>query len=98
MKKLYAIRDDLAMELGSPVVHVMAHDAQAIRFFGDVASQRDTSVGRHTKDFSLICLGDVAPDGTVSPEEEGGMLTVAPRIVLTGEKWLASQPVARATT
>lgn len=78
MKKLYAIYDRVAQAVGPIVLH--AADAPAVRMFGDVASDPQTNVSRHTADFELLCLGDLFDDGRIEAFDR-------PRVVLTGQAW-----------
>jgi hypothetical protein len=83
MKKLYAIFDRAAEAIG-PVM-VFAHDAAAIRSFGDVASDPQSLISRHPADFELLHIGEVTDRGVVD--------TDGPRVVITGEQWkMAQQP------
>lgn len=87
MKRIYIIWDKLAMEaVGIMKLHLYAHDAAAIRFFGDIASDKQSTVSRHPADYELHCIGNFD-----SREQE--MLTPMKRpvVVITGEQWLAAQ-------
>jgi len=84
MKLLYVIRDVVAETIG-PIM-TFAADAAAIRSFGDVASDPQTNVYRHTADFELVCLGSVTDYGEIDAD--------APRVVITGAQWKAAQQPA----
>lgn len=81
---IYAILDIIAnMIVGGLYMH--KHDAVAIRFFNDVASQGDSLISKHPQDFDLICLGTLEEDNTITPVGEEY------RTILTGKQWLALQ-------
>lgn len=81
MEKMYIIYDTLAKAtIGQ--VQLFRHDAAAIRFFNDVAQQKQTIVGQHPTDFELIALGII--------DEEQNILALR-EVVLTGRQWLAMQ-------
>lgn len=88
MKKLYAIQDTASqMIIGG--VHVFAHDAAAIRFFGDLVADSQTMMGRHPNDHNLLVLASL-------DEENGELLTDGcPSVVVTGAALKASQQQAR---
>lgn len=87
MKKLYAIIDT-ASTLIIGGVHVFAHDAAAIRFFGDLVGDPQTMMGRHPNDHNLLALASV-------DEETGELLTDGcPSVVVTGAALKASQQQA----
>jgi len=84
VRTIYCIRDTLAETiLGG--LHIFITDAQAIRFFGDLASDGQTSIARHPSDHELMKLGEL--------DERTGSVTqiVIPFVVITGAQWLASQ-------
>lgn len=81
MRELYAILDTVANAIvGSIFIH--RADAAAIRMFGDIASRTDTLVGMHPRDFHLVTLGRLTDDNEI---------IAAPRLILTGDAWLAAQ-------
>lgn len=82
---MYAIRDILAEVLVGGV-HLFKHDAAAVRFFGDVASQKETIVAKHLNDHELIAIGDIdEATGLVTPFAD------LPRTVITGSAWYLSR-------
>jgi len=84
VRTLYTVRDTLAETiLGG--IQIFITDAQAIRFFGDIAGDKQTAIARHPHDHELIKLGEL--------DESTGTLTafVAPHVVITGAQWLAAQ-------
>lgn len=97
MKKgLYAIRDTVAQSLTGNVhsVFVFGHDAAAIRFFSDAASDMQ-GIGRHAADYELIRLGTLDED-TGYIEVPDVPLNPFPQVVLTGAQLRASQEAAKA--
>lgn len=79
---IYAILDIIAnMIVGGLYMH--KHDAVAIRFFNDVASQGDSLISKHPEDFDLIKLGTLEEDNTITPVGE------EPLTILTGKQWFA---------
>lgn len=83
MKRIYAIRDNVAEAFG-PLM-TFSHDAPAIRAFSDVAADPNTQVGRHPGDFELLDLG-------VFDEQASEIVcTVPARSVITGAQWQAAQ-------
>lgn len=84
MKAIYAIRDNLAESINDGV-YIFANDTVAVRAFGEVASNKQTNVGRYPQDHDLLCLGVVQEAGEVTTHPDG------PRVVLTGKQWLAAQ-------
>lgn len=81
MEKIYAIYDTLAKAILGQL-QLFRHDAAAIRFFNDVASQQNTIVGQHPNDFELISLGTLG---------EGEFIFAQREVVITGAQWLAMQ-------
>lgn len=84
IRTLYAIQDTLAESLLGGL-HLFITDAQAIRFFGDLCSDKQTSIARHPNDHQLVKLGEL--------DERTGIITafVAPFTVITGAQWVAAQ-------
>lgn len=81
MREIYAILDTVANALvGTIFIHRV--DAAAIRMFGDIASRNDTIVGMHPRDFHLVTLGRLTDDNQI---------IAAPRVILTGDAWVAAQ-------
>lgn len=80
---IYAIVDHTANSVvGGLFLH--SHEASAVRFFSDVASDQQTLVGRHVADHSLVCLGHI--------DMETGLITATiPHTVITGQSWAAAR-------
>lgn len=90
MKRIYAIRDNVAEAFG-PLM-TFPHDAPAIRAFSDVAADPNTQVGRHPSDFELVELG-------ILDDQAGEVVAQVPaRTVITGVVWQASQAEAQEAT
>ena len=77
-----AIVDRLAMDITTGSVTTVPHAAVAIRFFGDVLTHPESSLGKHPEDYELVQLAVLNDDLTVTPAKE---------ILLTGAQWLAAQ-------
>lgn len=78
---IYAIRDIVAQMLtGGLYLH--KHEASAIRFFGDVAADPQSLIGKHPEDFELIQLGYLSIKDEIIPST---------KTVLTGTVWKATQ-------
>ncbi|AXL14461.1 nonstructural protein [Microviridae sp.] len=92
MNRLYVFFDKLAGCVVGHGVHLFKHDAAAIRFFGDVASDPKTSIAKHVKDYQLLFVGAMDEQGSIELPESG-----LPQLILDGEKWLLSQPSAEST-
>lgn len=77
MKTLYIVYDDKAQaHLGGIITY--AADAAAIRFFTDAVKDKQTIVGQHPEDFTLLAIGALTDDAP--PQLVGGNT----RIVVTG--------------
>lgn len=86
--KVYAIRDLVANALVGGL-HLFAHDAPAVRFFGDIASDPQTMIARHPADYDLICIGQYNEDTySLTPERV--------EIVITGAAYHAAHSAAAA--
>lgn len=81
-RSIVAIIDNVTGDLAGPI-SLQAHDAAAVRLFGDVASMKDTMVGRHIEDHDLVSIGIL----------NGETLEIVPerRIIISGKQWLAAQ-------
>jgi hypothetical protein len=67
-KGIYAVLDLVTMAIISGI-HLFAHDAAAIRWFGDASS--DPHIARHLDDYNLVYLGsltDASEDIGITPE------------------------------
>lgn len=83
MKRIYAIIDTKADALiGGLQLH--AHEAAAVRTFGDVAADPQTMLARHPDDFELVCLGKLNDDHTITAMEQH-------LVIITGAAWKAAQ-------
>lgn len=80
-KKIIAIIDTVANDIAGPL-HIMQHDAVAIRFFGDVASHPEGQIGKHIEDYQLVELGILDDDLSIIADK---------KIILTGAQWAAAQ-------
>lgn len=64
---VYAIKDTVANILtGGLYAH--KHEAAAVRFFCDVASMKDSLVGKHPQDFDLLRLGYITHNDEIVPD------------------------------
>lgn len=93
MTKLYAIRDTLAGALVGPV-QTFKHDAIAVRFFGDVASQAGTSINQHVEQHELLCLGELDEESGQIGEWSGDanrLVVDEPVVVISGAAWKAAK-------
>ena len=78
---MYAIYDYKVEVFQS--VFTAKNDAQAERLFADVASDKETIIGRHPRDFALVRLGKVDTNtGKLIPEEP------APKFFETASSYL----------
>lgn len=68
MKLIVAIFD-LAADMIIGGVHLFAHDAAAVRFFGDLVADPQTMISRHPKDHVLKQIGTLNEEtGEILPE------------------------------
>lgn len=81
---IYAIYDNKAEDfIGAPQALVtFKHDAAAIRFFTDLALDKNTVLARHPEDYELIALATM---------ENTGIELLPARTVITGAAWAAAQ-------
>lgn len=94
---IYAIYDTVAKSIVLGLVNV-AHTAQAIRIFADMAQSDNSPIARHIKDYELHQLGMINLEtgeirGFTKPhtDKDGNTAQLpAPEIVITGAAWLAS--------
>lgn len=87
MRRIYAILDTVSdMILGG--LHLFPHDAPAVRFFGDLCADPQTSLGRHPDDHELILVGAI--------DEHNNMIALERTTIITGKAWNAAQPKAGA--
>lgn len=93
-KRVYAVYDLVALMISSSVLMVEAHDAVAVRSFHDALGSDRTGFSAHPGDFNLVCLGTIDASGVIVPELglEG---QPCPRVVATGESWLAARDGAK---
>lgn len=85
--QIFAIRDIKANQIVGGL-HIFKHQAVAVRFFGDIASNPETMINRHIDDHELIVLGTYDEDTlTINA-------LLAPFVVIAGFAWLASQATA----
>jgi hypothetical protein len=57
---IYGIIDKLAHDVTGTLV-TFKTDAQAVRFFRDVALDKNTMVSRHIEDYEIVCYGQLFP-------------------------------------
>lgn len=71
-------------------LQLFRHDAPAVRFFADVASDPQTMIARHPADYELLCLGRLSDDPALIEGFE------TPQVVITGAAWKAAQAAQEA--
>lgn len=87
MRLLYAVYDKKADAFG-PVMSY-AHDAVAVRDFGQACLDANSSIHRYPADFQLECIGgyeDTKVSATAEP-----VVGCARRVVITADGFLAAQ-------
>lgn len=77
---LYAIYDVLAQTLMGGI-YLHKHEAGAVRFFCDVASDPQTLIAKHPQDFDLIRLGYITHHTELVADHA---------IILKGSTWAAT--------
>lgn len=82
---IYAIIDHLTNEIVGTFLHVMKHEAVAVRMFTDVATDPTTNISKHMADYSLVRLGWLMDSGNMTPE-----ITNELHVVLEGKTLLAT--------
>lgn len=88
MQRVYILWDKLAKDaVGVMKLHIFAHDAAAVRFFGDVLADSQSSLARHPQDYELKCVAQFD-----ARENEMIKGFKQPQVIITGEQWLAAQP------
>jgi len=80
-RSIYAIYDNVAQDIVG-MLHIMAHDAVAVRLFTDIAAAPDTMINKHPEDHDLVSLGELDNNCNVIPNY---------RVIMTGLSWAASQ-------
>lgn len=83
MKRIYAIRDNVANEF-SGGLHLHSGDAAAVRFFYDVSADPKTMIAQHPKDFDLCSVADYN-------EQTGEVVNAGLQTIMTGEALLAAR-------
>lgn len=78
---IYAMYD-MASDMIVGRLELHRHDAAAIRWFGDLASMRDSLIGLHPRDYQLLSVGSIDEEQVIAPER---------RVVLEGHQWAAMQ-------
>jgi len=79
---IYAIYDAIAeTNIGGLQIH--KHDAAAIRIFGDICADPQSMIAKHPKDFSLVVLGRLEDNNTITP-------LPTPETLITGAIWFAA--------
>lgn len=82
-KRVYVIRDIVSDDFLGGLVS-FAHDAAAIRWFGDVAGDETTYVHRHVGDYELWCVGELC-------DAPGLLVGCDPLVIITGAALVAAQ-------
>lgn len=78
----YAIRDKKALTYAPP--YFQATDGLAVRVFGDLCNDRNTTVGRHPSDFSLFRVG-------AYNDASGMLIPIDPEFVIEALSLVADQ-------
>jgi hypothetical protein len=88
VKGIYVVRDNLAQcALGGPMI--FAHDAVAVRFFGDLIKDERSAIAKYPRDHALLRIGTFDEETSIIVPQE----TIS--VIITGEAWLAvNQPEA----
>lgn len=76
MTKLLVTIVDLAADMIIGGIHLFAHEAAAVRFFGDLVADPQTMIARHPKDHVLRLVGSI--------DENTGVITPEMRDIVTG--------------
>lgn len=76
MTKLLVTIVDLAADMIIGGIHLFAHEAAAVRFFGDLVADSQTMIARHPKDHVLRLVGTI--------DETTGAITPDSRDIITG--------------
>lgn len=66
-RQLYAIVDHKAEDILGPIIIARAN-AVAVRIFTDLVKSDQNDVGQHPEDFTLVQLGTLNADLTITPE------------------------------
>lgn len=85
MKTIYAVRDRIANDLvgiGIYCLFIFRVDQSAVRYFADALLDLKSSLNKHPEDYELIACGDI--------DDTGNIRAYAPRVVITGEAFLAA--------
>lgn len=75
------IRDNVAQDIAG-TISVVRHEAQAVRYFSDIAVDPNTMINRHPADYDLLQVGLLEDDLTITPTQ---------RTIITGAAWKAAQ-------
>lgn len=78
---IYAIIDHATQDMVG-LLQLFRHEAAAIRTFGDIAKMPNSQVGAHIQDHSLVRLGWLEEDLTITPDN---------KTILDGSAWAAAQ-------
>lgn len=62
-RQLYAIYDKKAQDIIGNFIHVMRHEAVAVRMFADAIGDARTGFRNHPEDYALVRLGYITDDG-----------------------------------
>lgn len=79
---IYAIRDTAADSIIGGL-HMFKHDAVAVRFFMDIASDHQTMVARHLADHEIVKVGDIEESGAgIQPPHDNTYGTTTDWVVI----------------
>lgn len=84
-RSIYAVYDVVSAEIVGALL-VFNHDAQAVRFFSDLARDQNTNVARHLADHELVKLGTL---DTEAPQVVGRVGEAI--VVISGKQLLDAQ-------
>lgn len=82
-REIIAIIDTIAQDIAGPVV-LFRHDAAAVRYFSDIATDPQTMIHRHVSDYDLVSLGQL--------DDQTFTITPQLRVIITGYQWREAQP------
>jgi len=87
VKSVYSVYDVKA-EAYSPLF-MQAHDAAAVRAFGELLSDRQSLAAKYPEDYELHVVGEFEECPATLSESvlSGGV----PRVVITGAQWVQAQ-------
>ncbi|QXP44222.1 MAG: nonstructural protein [Arizlama microvirus] len=86
-RSLFIIMDTVAETFIGQII-VDRHPAPVCRLFHKLLGDQQTQLAQHPKDYTLLHVGFIEDDGTLTP--------IAPLTIATGEAWLAANTEASA--